>query len=150
MSRVIAFDHGTRRIGVAVADTETGQAFSRPAILGARGDVIGPVVALARAERADQVVVGLPRNMDGSEGFQAAAARAFADRLVAAGLNVTLIDERLTSWEAGERLAAAGARPKRRRGDLDSAAARLILQDYLDARRPPHSGAQAPDQQEAG
>ena len=58
MSRVIAFDHGTRRIGVAVADTETGQAFSRPAILGARGDVIGPVVALTRAERADQVVVG--------------------------------------------------------------------------------------------
>ena len=88
MSRVIAFDHGTRRIGVAVADTETGQAFSRPAILQGRGEDIGPVVALAQAERADQVVVGLPRNMDGSEGPQAAAARAFADRLVAAGLGV--------------------------------------------------------------
>jgi putative holliday junction resolvase len=150
VSRVIAFDHGTRRIGVAVADTEIGQAFSRPAVRAPRGGDIGPLAALARTEGADSVVVGLPRNMDGSEGPQAVAARRFGEQLAAAGLTVTFIDERLTSWEAGERLAAAGARPRRARGDIDSAAARLILQDYLDARRAPSGGVQAPDHQEAG
>ena len=150
MSRVIALDHGTRRIGVAVADTETGQAFSRPAIRTARGGDIGPVVAFARAERAAHVIVGLPRNMDGSEGPQAEAARRFGDHLAEAGLKVVYVDERLTSWEAGERFAAAGERPQRKRGDIDSAAARLILQDYLDAQRHQRTRVEAPDHQEAG
>ena len=98
-------------------------------------------------------VVGLPRNMDGSEGPQAAAARAFGDALRANGLDVTYVDERLTSWEAGERLAASGhrqSRESRRRGELDSAAARLILQDYLDARRSPEPSPSASEDQEAG
>jgi putative Holliday junction resolvase len=150
VSRVIAFDHGTRRIGVAVADTEIGQAFSRPAIKTARGEEIGPLVALARAERAALVIVGLPRNMDGSEGPQARAARDFGDQLAVAGLKVVYVDERLTSWEAGEQFAAAGERPQRKRGDIDSAAARLILQDYLDARRQQRTRVEAPDHQEAG
>jgi len=150
VSRLIAFDHGTRRIGVAVADTEIGQAFSRPAIRTARGGDIGPLVAFARAERAARVIVGLPRNMDGSEGPQAEAARRFGDQLGQAGLKVVYVDERLTSWEAGERFAAAGERPQRKRGDIDSAAARLILQDYLDARRQQRTRVEAPDHQEAG
>jgi len=150
VSRVIAFDHGSRRIGVAVADTEIGQAFSRPAIRTARGGDIGPLVAFARAERAARVIVGLPRNMDGSEGPQAEAARRFGDQLGQAGLKVVYVDERLTSWEAGERFVAAGERPQRKRGDIDSAAARLILQDYLDARRQQRTRVGAPDHQEAG
>jgi putative Holliday junction resolvase len=150
VSRIIAFDHGSRRVGVAVADTETGQAFARRAIRVGRGGDIGPLVALARAERAEQVVVGLPRNMDGSEGPQAEAARRFADELAKAGFDVIFVDERLTSWQAGETLAAAGYRPRREHGDIDSAAARLILQDYLDARRAPQAGADVPDHQEAG
>jgi putative Holliday junction resolvase len=150
MSQLVAFDHGTRRIGVAVADTEIGQAFSRPAIQVARGGDIGPVLDLARAERAERVIVGLPRNMDGSEGPQAAAARRFGGELERAGLNVTFVDERLTTWEAGENLGPKGARSRRKRGDLDSAAARLILQDYLDARRQQRTRVGAPDHQEAG
>jgi putative Holliday junction resolvase len=150
VSRLVAFDHGMRRIGVAVADTELGQAFSRPAIQVARGGDIGPIVDLARAERADQVIVGLPRNMDGSEGPQAEVARRFGDELEGAGLQVVFVDERLTSWEAGEQLGATAARARRKRGDLDSAAARLILQDYLDARRQPPTRVKAPDHQEAG
>jgi putative Holliday junction resolvase len=71
--------------------------------------------------------------MDGSEGRQAASARAFGERLGGIGLQVVYVDERLTSWEAGERLAEGGVRPSRRSGELDSAAARLILQEYLDA-----------------
>lgn len=149
MTRVVAFDHGSRRIGVAVADTEVGQAFARPAVHVPRTGGIGPALSFARAEGAVQVVVGLPRNMDGSEGRQAAAARRFAAALEEAGLAVVLVDERLTSWQAREQFADARRRPSKHSGELDSAAARLILQDYLDARVAPHAGAQAPDHQEA-
>jgi putative Holliday junction resolvase len=75
--------------------------------------------------------------MDGSEGPQAAAARAFGEQLAALGHRVELVDERLTSWQADEELAAGGRRPSRRSGERDSAAARLILQEYLSARRAP-------------
>ena len=134
MSAVIGLDHGSRRIGVAVGDQETGRAFARPALhrRSAAAD-LALVEELARAEDASTVVVGLPRNMDGSEGSQARAARAFGAELARHGLEVIFVDERLTSWEAGERLAAQGRRPGRTSGELDSAAARLILQEYLDA-----------------
>jgi putative Holliday junction resolvase len=105
------------------------------------------LVQLARSEGADRVILGLARNMDGSEGPQADAAREMAAVLEEAGLSVELIDERLTTWEAGERLAGEGRRPKRATGELDSAAARLILQDYLDTRRNPERRI-APDTQE--
>ncbi|HYM53631.1 MAG TPA: Holliday junction resolvase RuvX [Candidatus Dormibacteraeota bacterium] len=133
--KVLGLDHGSRRVGVAVGDTATGMAFARPAIRrrGGAADLDDAIATLARGEGAELVVLGLPRNMDGSEGPQAAVARAFGERLVAIGLEVVYVDERLTSWEAGERLAASGARPTRRSGELDSAAARLILQEYLDA-----------------
>jgi putative transcription antitermination factor YqgF len=94
------------------------------------------IAALARAEGTTRVVVGLPRNMDGSEGPQAEAARAFGAELTAIGLDVDFVDERLTTWQAGERLAAAGRRAERRTGEKDSAAACLILQEWLDRRRP--------------
>jgi putative Holliday junction resolvase len=138
MSAVVGLDHGSRRIGIAVGSEETGQAFARPA-LHRRAAVadIDRIEALARAEGASTVVVGLPRNMDGSEGSQAAAARAFGAELAARGLAVVFVDERLTSWEAGERLSAEGRRPRRASGQKDSAAARLILQEYLDARVSP-------------
>lgn len=145
MSTVIGLDHGARRIGVAVGDTETGMAFARPAIHRRSLAVdLHEVEQLAWAEGAELVVVGLPLNMDGSEGDQAAAARAFGDGLTDNGLRVAYTDERLSSWEAGERLRAGGRRPRRESGELDSTAARLILQQYLDARRrtePPEESA---------
>ena len=137
MSAVIGLDHGSRRIGVAVGNEETGQAFPRPALLRRKVAAdIEQIAALARAEGARRIVLGLPRNMDGSEGSQAAAARAFGAQLTAIGLDVVFVDERLTSWQAGEQLAAAGRRPERGSGEKDSAAARLILQEWLDRRRP--------------
>ena len=138
MTRVIGLDHGRRRIGLAVGDTETGLAFARPALI--RRSLLldlDTISALARDEDAELVVLGLPRNMDGSEGPQAAAARDFGQRLAAIGLRVAYVDERLTSWQAAEQLADEGRRVRRRSGELDSAAARLILQEYLDAQAPP-------------
>ena len=134
MSRIIGLDHGSRRIGIAVGDTETAMAFARPALHRTREAAdLAAVVALARAEGAIRTVVGLPRNMDGTEGSQAAAARAFGDRLSKLGLSVEYVDERLTSWQAAEGMALSGRRPVRASGELDSAAAALILQEYLDA-----------------
>jgi putative Holliday junction resolvase len=136
MASVIGLDHGTRRIGVAVGNEETGLAFPRPAVLRRKlAADIAQIASLARAEGATTVVVGLPRNMDGSEGEQAARVRAFGEQLAAIGLEVVFVDERLTSWQAGEELAAAGRRPERGSGEKDSAAARLILQEWLDRRR---------------
>jgi putative Holliday junction resolvase len=138
VSRVIGLDHGSRRIGVAVGDEETGIAFSRPALRRTRAvDDLAALASLAREEGATRFVVGLPRNMDGSEGPQAAAARDFGTALAALGHQVEFVDERLTSWQAGEDLAQGGRRPSRRSGERDSAAARLILQEYLSAHRAP-------------
>jgi len=138
MSTIIGLDHGSRRIGVAVGSEETGQAFARPALhrVNEAAD-LEQIAALARTEDAACIVLGLPRNMDGSEGFQAAAARGFGARLSAIGLEVVFVDERLSSWQASEQLAAEGRRPSRASGERDSAAARLILQEYLDARAAP-------------
>jgi len=136
MSTIIGLDHGARRIGVAVGDTETGMAFPRPAIHRRSLAVdLHEVEQLAWAEGAELVVVGLPLNMDGSEGDQAAAARSFGDGLTENGLRVAFEDERLSTWEAGERMRETGRRPRRESGELDSTAARVILQQYLDARR---------------
>lgn len=133
----MAVDHGSRRIGLAVGDTETGMAFARPALrLGGRR-AVAAIANLAQDEGIATVVVGLPLNMDGSEGRQAAAARAFGAALADRGLAVTFADERLTSWDAARRMGTGGQRRNRGSGALDSAAATLLLQEYLDARRLP-------------
>jgi putative holliday junction resolvase len=136
VSSIIGLDHGSRRIGVAVGDTETGMAFARPAIRRRNlANDVHAVEELVWSEAAELVVIGLPLHADGSEGDQATAAHAFGERLTGSGLRVAYEDERLTSWEAGERLRETGRRPTRESGELDSTAARLILQQYLDARR---------------
>jgi putative Holliday junction resolvase len=131
--RLIGLDHGSRRIGVAIGDTETGLAFARPALRRtSEAADLRAIGQLARDERAEIVVLGLPRNMDGSEGSQAAAARDFGKQLAAIGLTIAYQDERLSTWQAVEQLGPRRGRD-RRSGELDSAAARLILQEYLDA-----------------
>ena len=136
MSTIVGLDHGARRIGVAVGDTDTAMAFERRAIHRRRLETdLRAIADLARAEHAEVVVVGLPLNMDGSEGQQATEARSFGASLAALGLRVAYQDERLSSWEADRRLRDGGRRPDRASGELDSTAARLILQEYLDARR---------------
>jgi putative Holliday junction resolvase len=146
VTRVIGLDHGTRRIGVAIGDTETGMAFAREAIQRRNLDHdLALVGELCTTEGVERVVIGLPLNMDGSEGPQAELARAFGDRLADMGLAVDYEDERLSSWEAAERLTASGRRPARGSGELDSTAARVILQQYLDAR---HGAGRRPEETE--
>jgi len=135
VSRIIGLDHGSRRIGVAIGDTETGMAFARTAIQRRNLDRdLALVGELCTTEGVERVVIGLPLNMDGSEGAQAEQVRAFGERLAVIGLEIFYEDERLSTWEAGERLAEVGRKARRGSGELDSTAARVILQQYLDAR----------------
>jgi putative Holliday junction resolvase len=143
VSRIIGLDHGSRRIGVAIGDTETGMAFARTAIQRRNLDRdLALVGELCTTEGVERVVIGLPLNMDGSEGAQAAQVRGFGERLAVIGLEIVYEDERLSTWEAGERLAEVGRKARRGSGELDSTAARVILQQYLDARLEPGRSAE--------
>ena len=134
MTRAIGLDHGERRIGVAVGDTETRMAFARPALqTKSLAGAVEQVRRLVADEGAELLIIGLPVTLGGREGTQAARARAFGDALAGIGAEIVFVDERLTSWEADAQLRAEGSVPDRRGGDVDSAAARLILQQYFDA-----------------
>jgi len=134
--RLLGLDVGDVRIGVALSD-ETGiLATGLPTLqrVGPRKDVRA-VAALVRDREVGEVVVGLPRRLDGSLGPQAEKVLAFMDSLRASlRVPVTPWDERLTTVEAERTLREAGAGSRERKASVDRIAAILILQNYLDAR----------------
>lgn len=135
---LLAVDLGDVRTGVAVCDDLGMLASPLELIVERDRDVVARRVAeLCTGHRAVCVVVGLPVNMDGSEGDRAAKSRAFGDRLLAIGVpRVEYRDERLTSWEAEGKLREAGHRGRERKAMVDVAAAVGILESYLgDVRR---------------
>ena len=139
--RALGIDLGEARVGVALSDTLGMFAHPRetikvPANKGAAADkaVLARVAELVRQEKVGVIILGLPRNMDGTEGPAAAKARAFADRLRAeTGCEVKLIDERLTTVAAQKALHASGRNVKQGRAVIDQVAAQMILQTFLDA-----------------
>lgn len=132
--RLIGLDVGDRRIGLAVSDPTgalaspigTYQRQHRP-----ESD-IRRVVDLMQEFEASGVVIGLPKNMNGTEGPQAAKTRVFAQALVAEGVSVELWDERWSTLEATRRMAEQGHKRRAIQERVDSEAAALILQSYLD------------------
>ena len=141
--RYLGIDWGAKRIGLAYGD-ELGLATPLPALVQreevARWDALAQVVA---ARRIQHLVVGYPLNMDDTVGFKAREVDAFIGQLAERfALPVTRQDERLTTYAAEEGLRAAKKRDKRDRkvrasGEVDSRAAVLILQDYLDVQMVP-------------
>jgi putative Holliday junction resolvase len=129
----LALDVGEKRIGVAVSDeTET---LASPRTTIRRASTAAALEAVARLG-AEVVVVGLPVSFDGQLHGQARAVQSFAAKLrKRIPQPVVFADETLSSVRAEEALRAAGVRPDRIRERLDAAAAAVILQDYLDARR---------------
>jgi len=126
VTRYLALDVGDRRIGLAVAEDTFGIARPLPTLR--RHDLTRDVRAvgeLAKQEEATALVIGLPLTLRGEEGHQALRVRRFADACAPLGLPVDLYDERHTTSEA-IRLGAP---------DVDAAAAALLLEDYLKARR---------------
>lgn len=136
MSRVAALDPGDARIGVAVSDDEGTMAFARP-FVSARGkpeDVAARVRDALVGEGVTRVVIGLPLTLEGREGIAARKARAFAKRIrEVTGLPVVLRDERLTTTQAARSLTALGVKGGAKRAAVDSAAAAILLQAYLEA-----------------
>ena len=135
--RIMAIDYGDARTGVAFSDPTgllAGQTFL---IKSRREDVVLEELArLAREQKAGELVMGYPRNMDGTLGPRAEKYAAFAKKLeAAAGLPVTLWDERRTTVEAHQILGDHGVRAKNRKDKVDSVAAALILEGYLTFKR---------------
>lgn len=141
--RCLGIDYGTRRIGLSFGD-ELGVATPLPALVEA--DEARRWVALAavvRQRRVTELVVGYPLNMDDSPGFKAREVGAFAARLrTEFGLPVHLVDERLSSYEAESSIAKSKRREVRASGVIDSRAATIILQDFLNQRIPPPAPAE--------
>ncbi|MBI2496726.1 MAG: Holliday junction resolvase RuvX [Opitutae bacterium] len=136
--RCLGIDYGTKRVGLAHGDA-IGVATPLPALVDAdeavRWRKLGELI---RARRITDLVLGYPYNMDGSAGFKAKEVDAFAARLKASfGLPVHLVDETLTSNEAESSIAKKDRRGVRDSGLIDSRAACLILQDFLNQHLPP-------------
>ena len=136
--RCLGIDYGTRRIGLAFGD-ELGVATPLPALIDSDPEKRwAALLALVRQRRVTDLVIGYPLNMDDSAGPKAREAEALAQRLRAElSLPVHLIDERLTSYEAESTIAKAKRREVRASGTIDSRAATLILQDFLNQKIPP-------------
>lgn len=130
---VLAFDFGTKRMGVAMGEWETGLAHALETIAEeANAPRFARIGALLAEWRPVELVVGLPLSLEGEEHELTKRCRRFANQLNGRfKLPVHLVDERLTSVEAEARLAEAGVRGERRKALTDSLAAEQILQDYF-------------------
>ena len=137
MGRVLAIDYGDQRTGLALSDLTgllTGEAFTVQEWNAER--LADTIVDYALTHEADTLVLGLPKNMDGSEGPRAEKARAFAELLRArCALPVVFWDERRSSIEAHNILHAVGKKEKKHRATVDAVAASLLLEGYLDSRQ---------------
>ena len=131
--RIMGIDYGDARTGVAISDllcTIAGSATVVPSRN--REKALADIVRLAKENQVGEIVVGLPRNMDGSEGSRAALCREFAEQLkAAAGLPVAMWDERRTTVEAHNILSQHNYHGKKRKETVDAVAATLILEGYL-------------------
>ena len=128
--RILAVDYGRRRIGLAISDEMrlTAQPLGTLVRTNRRDD-LRRLRELARKHGVARILVGHPVHLDGTQSEMAEEAARFAARIEKElGLPVELADERLSSWEAEQVLAAAG---KKRRRSLDDVAAAVILRDYL-------------------
>jgi putative holliday junction resolvase len=143
----LGIDYGEKRIGLSYGD-KLGVAVPLPALTAATAEKRQTALAtLVRARGITDFVLGLPLNMDGSIGQKAKEAEAFAAHLrVVFGLPVHLVDERLTSYEAEETIPKSRRRMVRASGLIDSRAATLILQDFLDQKIPPPAGSEATEE----
>lgn len=135
MKRKIALDVGDVRIGVAVSDLLGITANPRETYVRKKDNIDADIAYFcdyAKREDADAFVLGLPKNMDGTEGARAQLCREFAQQLQeASGLPVAMWDERRTTVEAHNILSAHNYHGKKRKETVDAVAASLILEGYL-------------------
>jgi putative Holliday junction resolvase len=138
--RILGIDYGSRRIGLSYGD-DLAVATPLPALTDADpAKRWAALLAVIAQRRITELVIGHPLNMDNSAGSKAKEVEGFAQQLRSAvNLPVHLVDERLTSYEAESTIAKSRRREVRASGIIDSRAATLILQDFLNQKLPPPS-----------
>lgn len=131
--KYLAIDYGTKRIGLATCDPS--ETIASPLTVIKNSDkLIEEITNIIKTENAEAVIVGLPLNMDGSVGFQAELTKKFAEQLEKAiEVPIHFQDERLSTFEVEERLAAADI--KKTKAQLDAIAAAQILEDFLEQKQ---------------
>ena len=134
---IMSVDYGDVRTGVAVCDKNEMLASPVKVITETDRDVLSDDIATEAVRlKAEMIVVGLPKNMDGSEGFRAEACREFASLIEEkTGIDVALYDERLTTISAHNALNVTNTRGKKRKSVIDAVSAVMILEDYMRYRR---------------
>ena len=133
--RILGVDFGDTRTGLAVSDASrflaSGIGYVSPGGIQKTAD---KVALVAREQKVSAIVVGLPKNMDGSEGFRAERCREFAGLLreQLEEIPVAMIDERMTTMSASRYLNETNTRGQKRKGVIDTLSAQIILQNALD------------------
>lgn len=132
--RILALDYGQKRVGVAVSDALLLMAHGRETLhYRSRHELLARLHTLIQQERVRLIVVGMPRNMNGTEGEMSEKVRAFMSALAQQEhIPVVAWDERLSSRQAQRTLADLGKSTRQQRGMVDQLAAVFILQNYLD------------------
>lgn len=137
MKRIMGIDYGDARTGVAMSDLLCSIVGSTAVVPSRnREKAIADIVRLVKDNQVGTIVVGLPRNMDGSEGSRAELCRQFAAELgEATGLPIVMWDERRTTVEAHNILSQHNYHGQKRKNTVDAVAASLILEGYLNSRK---------------
>ena len=137
MNKIMGIDYGDARTGVAMSDLLCSIVGSTAVVPSRNTEkAIADIVRMAKENEVGTIVVGLPRNMDGSEGPRAELCREFADKLGSAtGLEIIMWDERRTTVEAHNILSQHNYHGQKRKNTVDAVAASLILEGYLNSLR---------------
>lgn len=134
---ILAVDYGDVRTGLAVCDKSEFLA-SPVCVITERNEdrLIVQIAEKAKELKAEEIAVGLPKNMDGSEGFRAEACKEFAEKLQnESGIKTVLRDERLTTVSAHKLMSMNDVRGAKRKNTVDAVAAVIILEDYIAYRK---------------
>ncbi len=137
MAKILGVDYGDKRTGLARSD-ETGFLASGIGYISPGGmkSTAEAVAQAASDNNCEKIVVGLPKNMDGSEGWRAETVRAFAEILATLSkCEIILYDERLSTMQAHRMLSITDIKSKKRKQVIDTLSAQIILQNYLDSKR---------------
>ena len=134
---ILSVDYGDKRTGIAVCDKF--EMLASPVCVITEWNIdslANKIIDVAKEKRAEEIVVGLPKNMDGSEGFRADACKELGEKLKSlTEIPVNFWDERLTTVSAHKILSDNNVRGNKRKAVVDAVAADIILQDYIDSKK---------------
>ena len=134
---ILSVDYGDKRTGIAVCDKL--EMLASPVCVITEWNIDNlatKILEIAKEKQAEEIVVGLPKNMDGTEGFRADACKELGEKLKSlTEISIKFWDERLTTVSAHKILSENNVRGKKRKSVVDAVAADIILQDYIDSRK---------------